>query len=104
MFWQCAINLLERMERNQPLRISGSPMFIYGGKDLTPSEIKMLLEEGRFFMACTLMKEEKYEKAIEAFQDLKLPYASFYEGLVCAHSFFNLFWVLELVSSEEEKD
>ncbi|XP_034238546.1 E3 SUMO-protein ligase RanBP2-like isoform X2 [Thrips palmi] len=82
LFWQCAITLLERMERNHPLRVSGNPMFVYGGKDLTPSEIKMLLEEGRFFMACRLMKEDKYEEAIEAFQDLKNPYASFYEGLM----------------------
>lgn len=83
MFWQCAITLLERMEKNQPLRIPGNPMFIYAGKDLTTSEIRVLLEEGRFFMAQRLMKEDKYEQAIEAFQELKNPYASYHEGLVC---------------------
>ena len=42
-----------------------------------------LIEECRFFLACQLMKEDKHEKAIEAFQQLKSPYASFYQ--VCKY-------------------
>jgi E3 SUMO-protein ligase RanBP2 len=41
------------------------------------------MEEGRFFLACQLMKEGKHEKAIEAFQQLKSPYASFYQVNKC---------------------
>ncbi|KAJ1528544.1 hypothetical protein ONE63_006950 [Megalurothrips usitatus] len=82
LFWQRAIYLLERMEKNQPLRMPENPLFSYGGKELTASDVRLLLEEGRFFMACRLMKEEKYEEAIEVFQGLKNPYASFYEGLM----------------------
>lgn len=82
MFWQCAITLLERIEKKHPIRMPVNALFSYGGKELTSSDVRQLLEEGRFFMACRLMKEEKYDKAIEALQDLKSPYASYYEGLI----------------------
>lgn len=59
-----------------------SSLFSYGGEELTRSDVKMLLDEGRFFIACRSMDEKNYEKAIEVFQDLKYPHASFYEGLV----------------------
>lgn len=81
------------MERNQPISIRcEQPMFTYGGKELTASEIRDLLEEGRFFMALRLMKEDKYEQAIEAFQDLRNPYASYYQGLVCIEFVTGMFF------------
>ncbi|KAK3932811.1 E3 SUMO-protein ligase RanBP2 [Frankliniella fusca] len=82
MFWHSALTLLERIEKNQPIRMPPSPLFSFGGRDLTMSEVRQLLEEGRFFMACRLMKEEKYDKAIESLKDLKSPHASYYEGLI----------------------
>lgn len=82
LFWKCAVSLLERIEKNQPLRMSSNPLFLYSGKDLSSSDTRLLLEEGRYFLASCLMREMKYEEAIEAFQVLKTPYASYYEGLV----------------------
>lgn len=51
-------------------------------KELSAAEVTALIEEGRFFLACQLMKEEKHERAIEAFEQLKSPYASFYSALI----------------------
>jgi E3 SUMO-protein ligase RanBP2 len=50
---------------------------------LSSAEVNAMIEEGRFFLACQLMKEDKHEKAIEAFQQLKSPYASFYQVNKC---------------------
>jgi hypothetical protein len=52
-------------------------------KELSSAEVNALIEEGRFFLACQLMKEDKHEKAIEAFQQLKSPYASFFQVTKC---------------------
>jgi len=53
---------------------------------LSTAEVNALIEEGNFFLACQLMKEGKHEKAIEAFQQLKSPYASFYQVHKCKAS------------------
>lgn len=51
-------------------------------KELSAAEVASILEEGRFFVASRLMKEERYEEAIEAFKPLHSPYASFNQALV----------------------
>ena len=56
---------------------------LFSRKELSKAEMSALIEEGRFFLACQLMKEDKHEKAIEAFQQLKSPYASFYQVRKC---------------------
>lgn len=50
--------------------------------DLTSSEIKSYIEDGRLFFACRLLKQGMYEKAIESFHLLESPYASLYQALV----------------------
>jgi hypothetical protein len=56
---------------------------LFHRKELSSAEVNAMIEEGRFFLACQLMKEDKHEKAIEAFQQLKSPYASFYQVNTC---------------------
>jgi hypothetical protein len=58
-------------------------LLLFSRKELSNAEVSALIEEGRFFLACQLMKEDKHEKAIEAFQQLKSPYASFYQVCRC---------------------
>lgn len=58
-------------------------LLLFSRKELSNAEVSALIEEGRFFLACQLMKEDKHEKAIEAFQQLKSPYASFYQVCKC---------------------
>ncbi|XP_069676446.1 E3 SUMO-protein ligase RanBP2 isoform X2 [Periplaneta americana] len=82
LYWMSALPLLERLQRNQAIRAPHTRLFEYQGKELSSAEVNALIEEGRFFLACQLMKEDKHEKAIEAFQQLKSPYASFYQATI----------------------
>ncbi|PNF19022.1 hypothetical protein B7P43_G11805 [Cryptotermes secundus] len=82
LYWTAALPLLERLQRNQTIRAPHTRLFEYQGKELSSAEVNALIEEGRFFLACQLMKEDKHEKAIEAFQQLKSPYASFYQATI----------------------
>jgi hypothetical protein len=65
-------------------------------KELSSAEVDALIEEGRFFLAFQLMKEDKHEKAIEAFQQLKSPYASFYQVNKCNISRMEEYSVLQI--------
>lgn len=49
---------------------------------MTSGEVFDLLEEGKFYLACQLMNNGQNEEAIEAFKNLNLPYASFYQAMV----------------------
>lgn len=80
MYWTSALPLLDKLQRNQTVRAPHNRLFEYKGKDLSMAEINTLLEEGRYFLALQMMKEEKYEKALESFQQLKSPYASFHQA------------------------
>ncbi|GLG99976.1 E3 SUMO-protein ligase RanBP2 [Gryllus bimaculatus] len=82
MYWTSALPLLDKLQRNQTVRTPHTRLFEYQGKDLSMAEINTLLEEGRYFLACQMMKEDKHEKAIEAFQQLKSPYASFHQAMI----------------------
>ncbi|XP_047107588.1 E3 SUMO-protein ligase RanBP2 [Schistocerca piceifrons] len=82
LYWTSALPLLERLQRNQTIRAPHTKLFEYHGKELSSAEINTLIEEGRFFLACQLMKEDKHERALEAFEQLKSPYAAFYRALI----------------------
>ncbi|XP_046668951.1 E3 SUMO-protein ligase RanBP2 isoform X2 [Homalodisca vitripennis] len=82
LYWTTAIPLLERVERNQAVRVSDSKLFDYPRKELSTAEVSSLLEEGRYFVACQLMKASQHERAIEAFKPLRSPYASFNQALI----------------------
>lgn len=74
--------MLEKIEKNHQLRQIPNRLFDYKGKDMGTNEVKTYLEEGRLFLACQLMKQGRNEEAIEAFQSLKSPFATFYQALV----------------------
>ncbi|KAK6642589.1 hypothetical protein RUM43_004091 [Polyplax serrata] len=81
-YWTAAIPMLEKVEKNHRLRVVPDRLFHYKGNELTASEIKKHLEDGRLFLACRLMKQGQNDEAIEAFQSLKSPYATYYQGLI----------------------
>lgn len=82
LYWSEAIPLLSKAEKNQVIRLVPNRCFDYRGNELTTSEIKGFLEDGRLFLGCRLMKQGQDEEAVEAFQQLKSPYATFYQGLI----------------------
>jgi len=82
LYWSTALALLERMDRSEMIHMADHRMFRFEGDELSRTDIKTLLEEGRFFMACRLMRVEQHEEAAQAFNQLKSPYASFYQALM----------------------
>nr|CAD7394594.1 unnamed protein product [Timema cristinae] len=89
LYWNCCIPLLERLQRNQAIRPPNTKLFDFQcpidcshSKELTPAELSAVVEEGRLFLACQLMNSNKLEQACETFNQLKSPYASFYQASV----------------------
>jgi hypothetical protein len=52
------------------------------------NQIRDCLRNGKFFLACDAMRSEQHEKAIEAFEELNMPYASYHQ----AHVSTTLHW------------
>ncbi|KAL0279441.1 UNVERIFIED_CONTAM: hypothetical protein PYX00_000995 [Menopon gallinae] len=82
LYWSMAITPLEKLEKNEEIRVVPNRLFDYRGKELTPNEVKNYLEDGRLFLACRLMKQGMHEQAIEKFSALKSSYATYYQGLI----------------------
>nr|CAD7443293.1 unnamed protein product [Timema bartmani] len=82
LYWNCCIPLLEKLQRNQAIRPPSTKLFDFQCKELTPAELSAVVEEGRLFLACQLMNSNKLEQACETFNQLKSPYASFYQASV----------------------
>lgn len=81
LYWKSAISLLEKLSSNQTIKMPKEILFPSYGRELSIDEIKKALEEGRFFLACQAMNEGNHEAAICAFENLRSPYASFYQAL-----------------------
>ncbi|XP_022179674.1 E3 SUMO-protein ligase RanBP2 isoform X2 [Myzus persicae] len=82
LYWGMAIQLLERINERGIEHKSKNTLFEFYRKKLTPGEVFELLEEGKFYLACQLMNNGQNEEAIEAFKNLNLPYASFYQAMI----------------------
>lgn len=53
-----------------------------GDDDLATAGIQELLQEAKFASSVLAMKEGRYEEALEGFQKLMTPWASFYKAQV----------------------
>ncbi|XP_050545463.1 E3 SUMO-protein ligase RanBP2-like isoform X2 [Daktulosphaira vitifoliae] len=82
LYWKMAVQLLERIVYNGTEHQPKHTLFEFSRKKLTSLEIADLLEEGKFYLACNMMNNDQYEKAIEAFKKLNSPYASFYQAMI----------------------
>ncbi|XP_071455699.1 E3 SUMO-protein ligase RanBP2 isoform X2 [Hetaerina americana] len=83
IYWAAALPLLERLSRNQAIQFPQSRMFDYQCKPpLSNSDVTVLLDEAHLAMALKMMLDGKDEAAISAFQQLKVPEASFNQALI----------------------
>lgn len=85
LYWKTALPLLEKIRNNQMITYSSNRLFEYKGKDVSISEASAYIESGKLFMALQLMKKKEYEKALHIFEQLKDPYASFYQSEIYKH-------------------
>lgn len=80
LYWKTAIPMLEKIRNNQAISYPTKRWFDYRGKDISPSELNMYIEDGKLFSAVQLMKKKEHEKALQMLESLKNPYASFYQA------------------------
>ena len=68
--------------RNQSLPSPKQKLFASFETHLSDKQIKELLQEGKFFLACDAMKHGEDEAAIEEFEKLNMAEASYYQAQV----------------------
>nr|XP_022905835.1 ranBP2-like and GRIP domain-containing protein 4 isoform X1 [Onthophagus taurus] len=78
VYWKTALPLLEKLKNNQAIFYSPGRLFEYKSKEMASSEIISYIDDGRLFIAIQHMKKKDYEKALQLFQVLRDPYASYY--------------------------
>ncbi|XP_059487715.1 E3 SUMO-protein ligase RanBP2-like [Neocloeon triangulifer] len=82
-YWSCAKPVLESVKSGRatrPLHIDR--LFCLPGKDLDKSAAESLLYEACFADGMQLVRNGRYEEAIEAFGDLTSPYASMEQAML----------------------
>lgn len=83
LYWKTALPLLEKLKNEHAVVYPSNRMFeLKGGKDISLDEILTYIEKAKLFMGVQLMKKEEYEKAMNLFEGLKDPYASFYQSQI----------------------
>ncbi|KAJ8924619.1 hypothetical protein NQ315_000769 [Exocentrus adspersus] len=85
LYWKTALPLLEKIKNNQMVTYSNNRLFEYKSKDISISEASAYIENGKLFTAVQLMKKKEYERALHIFEQLKDPYASFYQSEIYKH-------------------
>lgn len=80
LYWNAAIPMLDKLKNNQIITYPAKRWFEYKGKDMTPTEVTINIEEGKLFSAVQLMKKKEHEHALELLSSLKSPYASYYQA------------------------
>uniref|UniRef100_T1IZQ7 Nuclear pore complex protein Nup153 n=1 Tax=Strigamia maritima TaxID=126957 RepID=T1IZQ7_STRMM len=81
-YWKTVIAMLEKLSNNQVCRMPKERIFNSSSRDPSTEDVKKLLEEGSFYLACQAMNSNKNEDALEMFDRLKTPYASYYQALI----------------------
>nr|XP_023030195.1 E3 SUMO-protein ligase RanBP2 [Leptinotarsa decemlineata] len=85
LYWKTALPMLEKIKNNQAITYSSSRLFEYRSKEMSIAEASAFIEKGKLFTATQLMKKKEYEKALQIFENLKDPYASFYQSQIYKH-------------------
>lgn len=80
LYWKTALPLLERLKSNKIYTVSGKRLFEYRSKEMSGKEIQNHMDNGNLFIASRLMKQKEYEKALSLLEQLRDPYASYYQA------------------------
>ncbi|KAK9885831.1 hypothetical protein WA026_013702 [Henosepilachna vigintioctopunctata] len=82
LYWKTALPLLEKMKNNQAVIYSSGRIFEYKTKEMPLTEICKQIDNGKLYLGILAMKRKEDEKALNIFEDLKDPYASFYQAQI----------------------
>lgn len=82
LYWKAALPLLEKLKNNQAVTYTSNRLFEYKSKEFSNSEVLYQIDSGKLFNAVQLMKKKEYERALKIFEQLKDPYASFYQAQI----------------------
>lgn len=85
LYWKTALPLLEKLKNNQAVTYAPNRLFEYKGKEMALGDVCGYIEKGRLFIGVQLMKKKEYERALQIFEMLKDPYASFYQSQIYKH-------------------
>nr|CAH7739866.1 unnamed protein product [Callosobruchus chinensis] len=85
LYWRTALPLLEKIKNNQLIVYPNNRLFEYKNKEMSVSEALHYIEKGRLFTGTQLMKKKEYDRALQVFEHLKDPYASFYQAQIYKH-------------------
>lgn len=80
LYWKTALPLLERLRSNKICTFSGQRLFEYKSKEMSLKEVQDHIDNGKLFIASRLMKQRQHEKALQLLEQLKDPYASYYQA------------------------
>lgn len=96
LYWKTALPLLERLRNNKICTFSGQKLFEYKTKEMSLKEVQDNIDKGKLFIASRLMKQKEPEKALQILEQLKDPYASYYQA--------NIFKAMAEEQLNENKD
>ncbi|KAL3285049.1 hypothetical protein HHI36_019175 [Cryptolaemus montrouzieri] len=82
IYWNAALPLLEKMANNQAVTYSSNRIFECKTKDIPLSEVFNLIAKAKLFLGLLAMKRDELEKALNKFEELKDPFASFYQAQI----------------------
>lgn len=83
LYWKTALPLLEKLKNNHAVIYPKQSLFTYkNNKELTQDEVSNSIEKAKLFLGVQLMKKKEHEKAMHIFEQLKDPYASFYQSQI----------------------
>lgn len=80
LYWKTALPLLERIKNNQICTYKGPRLFAYKTKEMTLRDVNIYIDSGKLFIASQLMKQKEHEKALKLLEQLKDPYATYYQA------------------------
>lgn len=80
IYWKTALPLLEKIKNNQLLTYPSNRLFEYRSSEMP--DTAHFIEKAQLFTGVQLMKRKEYEKALHIFEQLKDPYASFYQSQI----------------------
>ncbi|CAG9840154.1 unnamed protein product [Diabrotica balteata] len=79
LYWKTALPLLEKVKNDQKIAYANNRLFQLKSNEVTASEASTFIEKGLLFIGTQLMKKKDHDQALAIFEQLKDPYASFYQ-------------------------
>ena len=80
LYYQASLTTIDRLERGTALREPSSRLLQPAGNTPNLAEMEKMKESANFFLATQKMHHGDSGEALEAFKEIKTPYASFYSG------------------------